>query len=202
MRIKQNWLIAIFVVCYHPLLIPFPSLNKFTLVLDNIILFMAINIHSFFFASILPIQFLKPLLWCPQTNASFFWTKHVLHFVCCNIIYNILGTDIFILGNFNKVELDTLGYVLIFKDGRMVVAREVKGELARGEVFVNPCPNATSSIIAMTLGFCNKKTCLLPCVFYCSCYGHDLCLEDNINLGVFLRMVSFAHAHCSAGKSW
>jgi len=88
-----------------------------------------------------------------------------LDFFCCNIIYNILGTDISILENFNKVELDTLGYVLIFKDGRLVAAIEVKGELARGEVFVNPCPNGVSSITAMTQGFCNHQNCLSPCVW-------------------------------------
>jgi len=76
-----------------------------------------------------------------------------------------LGTDISILENFNKVELDTLGYVLIFKDGRLVAAIEVKGELARGEVFVNPCLNAMILITAMTLGFFNKKIYLSPCVW-------------------------------------
>jgi len=68
-----------------------------------------------------------------------------------------LCTDISILGKFNKVELDTLGCVLIFKDGRLVVAREMKGEPARGEVFVNPCLNGVSSITAMTLGFHNQQ---------------------------------------------
>jgi hypothetical protein len=87
-----------------------------------------------------------------------------LYLLCCNKIYNILGTDISILGNFNKMELDTLGYILIFKDGRAVAAGEMKGELARGEVLVNLSLNAASSITAMTLGFCDKQTCLSPCV--------------------------------------
>lgn len=72
--------------------------------------------------------------------------------------------DVTILGNFNKMELDTLGYVLVFKDGRVVAAREMKGELARDEIFVNPCSNAVSLITATTLRFCNKQTCLSPCV--------------------------------------
>jgi hypothetical protein len=52
-----------------------------------------------------------------------------LYLLCCDKIYNILGTDVSILGNFNKMELDNLYYILIFKDGRAVVAREMKGEL-------------------------------------------------------------------------
>ena len=43
---RWSWLIAIFVICYHPFLILFPLLSKFASVLDNIIPFMAINIPS------------------------------------------------------------------------------------------------------------------------------------------------------------
>ena len=64
-------LFAIIVVCYHPFLILFPSLNKFTPVLDDIIPFMTINIHPPLFASILPIQFVKPLLCRPEIPLFF-----------------------------------------------------------------------------------------------------------------------------------
>ena len=161
---RWSRLFAIIVVCYHPFLILFPSLNKFTPVLDDIIPFVTINIHPPLFASIPPIQFVKPSLCRPETNPSVFQTEHALYLFRSNKIYNILGAEVSILGNFNKMELDTLRYVLVFQGGRAVAAGEMKGELARCEVFVNPSPNAASSITAIALGFCDKQTCLSPCV--------------------------------------
>jgi len=132
-----------------------------------------------------------------------------LYLLHCNKIYDILGTDVTILGNFNKMKLDTSGYVLIFKDGRVAVAREMKGELSRGEIFVNPCPNSVSSITAMTLGFSTSK---LPShhvyessgsryKFIAPAIAMIHAQKTTLILGSFPLMVSFVCAHCSAGKS-
>ena len=124
-------------------------------------LVIAITIPSCAFLPFLPDPTI-PLLSCVDTYSSCLGSKFLLDFPCCDIINNILSLDVTIFGNLNKLQLDSLGKIFIFKDGGVLVAIEMHWEISSMKIFVDPGVYSSILIDPRSLRLCNHQRCFMP----------------------------------------
>ena len=126
---------------------------------------MSIDIHPILFLPIPPVQLPHPSWCCLQWNGSLLHTEAFLDLWLRNIIHNILGIDVPILGNLEKMELDLLGKVFIIKDRGWECAIVMEWEFLMMEIVVDPGVYVLCMVWTLTLGLQYHHGSLLPSVW-------------------------------------
>jgi hypothetical protein len=143
-RLSSEWKRIPIVVKMEAVLIIAPLSNKCVPVVNNVLLFMSVNIHTICVSAIMPAQPGEPSPSCPFGDGRLADPnplEMILQLRACNNIHDISGFNKPTLRYLGHLKLDLLGNIFIIQDSPSIPTILIMWKLIKSEIIKQPLLN-------------------------------------------------------------